>query len=180
MRKAVVFLCLSLIGVALLPLLTVRLVPSGTLPQITVSFSMPTYSSITIEKEVTARLEAAVERVRGISQVRSVTDNGHGCIYISVDRNADANAVRFEIAARIRQLWGHLPDGLSYPQITISNADNRASRPFLVFGIDAPVSTSEIQEYVENNILPALSRIKGVANVDVSGATSLMAVWSVT
>ncbi len=174
MRKVAVFVCLSLIGVALLPLLTVRLAPSGTLPQITVFYSMPSHSSITIEKEVTARLEAAIERVRGICQVRSVTDNGNGCIYISIDRNSDANAVRFEIATRVRQLWGYLPEGLSYPQITITNADNRASRPFLVYSIDAPVPTSEIEEYAENNILPALSRIKGVEKVDVSGATSLM------
>lgn len=174
MRRVVIFVCLSLIGVALLPLLTVRLVPSGTLPQITVSYSMPSHSSTIIEKEVTARLEAAIERVSGISQVKSVTDNGSGIIYISTDKNADADAVRFEIATRVRQLWGHLPKGLSYPQITISNADNRASRPFLVYSIDAPVPTSEIDEYAENNILPTLSRIKGVEKVDVSGATSLM------
>ena len=37
----VIFLCLSLTGIALLPLLPVKLSPSHTLPQLTVSFRMP-------------------------------------------------------------------------------------------------------------------------------------------
>ena len=37
----VTFVCLSLIGVVLVPLLPVKLAPSRTLPGLTVSFSMP-------------------------------------------------------------------------------------------------------------------------------------------
>ena len=41
----VTFVCLSLIGVVLVPLLPVKLAPSRTLPGLTVSFSMPGNSS---------------------------------------------------------------------------------------------------------------------------------------
>ena len=45
----VTFVCLSLIGVVLVPLLPVKLAPSRTLPGLTVSFSMPGNSSRVIE-----------------------------------------------------------------------------------------------------------------------------------
>lgn len=47
----VTFVCLSLIGVVLVPLLPVKLAPSRTLPGLTVSFSMPGNSSRVIEAE---------------------------------------------------------------------------------------------------------------------------------
>lgn len=174
MRNIIAFICLSLIGLALLPFVTVRLVPSGTLPEISISYSMPGHSSTVIEKEVTSRLEAAVERVRGVSGVRSLTDNGGGRISISIDKHADADAVRFEVSARIRQIWGQLPEEVSYPYISMSHADDEATSPFLVYSIDAPVSAIDIQEYAEDNILPKLSRIKGIDKTEISGATPVI------
>lgn len=51
----VTFVCLSLIGVVLVPLLPVKLAPSRSLPGLTVSFSMPGNSSRVIEAEVTSK-----------------------------------------------------------------------------------------------------------------------------
>ena len=61
----VAFVCLSLVGLALLPLLPVKWSPSRTLPVLTVSFSMPGNSSRVIEAEVTSRLVAMLTRVKG-------------------------------------------------------------------------------------------------------------------
>ena len=174
MRNIIAFICLSLIGLALLPLVTIRLVPSGTLPEVTISYSMPAHSSSVIEKEVTSRIEAAVERVRGVSKIKSVTDNGNGRVIVGIDRYVDANAVRFEVSTRIRQIWEQLPDGVSYPEISMAHADDEASRPFLVYSIDAPVSAISIQEYAEDHILPILSRVKGIEKVEISGATPII------
>ena len=50
----VTFVCLSLVGLALLPLLPVKLSPSHTLPRLTVSFSMPGNPAPVVESEVTS------------------------------------------------------------------------------------------------------------------------------
>ena len=64
----VLFLSLSLAGLALLPLLPVKLSPSRVLPQLTVSYSLPGYSSRTLEMEVTSRLEAMLVRIEGLEK----------------------------------------------------------------------------------------------------------------
>ena len=82
----VTFVCLSLIGVVLVPLLPVKLAPSRTLPGLTVSFSMPGNSSRVIEAEVTSKLEAMMARVKGIRKVNSTSDNGSGSISLELDK----------------------------------------------------------------------------------------------
>ena len=49
----VTFVCLSLVGLALVPLLPVKLSPSHDMPGLSVSFSMPGNSARVVEAEVT-------------------------------------------------------------------------------------------------------------------------------
>ena len=107
----VTFVCLSLIGVVLVPLLPVKLAPSHTLPGLTVSFSMPGNSSRVIEAEVTSKLEAMMARVKGIRKVNSTSDNGSGSISLELDKHANIDVTRFEVSTIIRQTWPQLPKG---------------------------------------------------------------------
>ena len=59
----VTFVCLSLVGLALAPLLPVKLSPSRDMPGLSVSFSMPGNSARVVETEVTSRLEGMLARV---------------------------------------------------------------------------------------------------------------------
>ncbi len=58
----VAFVCLALVGVALIPLLPVKLNPSRSLPGFTVGFSMPGTSSRVVEMEVTSKLEILIQQ----------------------------------------------------------------------------------------------------------------------
>ncbi len=59
----VTFVCLSLIGVVLVPLLPVKLAPSRTLPGSALFLSVcPAIPSRVIEAEVTSKLEAMMAR----------------------------------------------------------------------------------------------------------------------
>ena len=91
-------------------------------------------------------------RVQGVKEITSSSSNGRGDITIGLDRHADIEATRFEVSTIIRQAWSQLPEEVSYPQITTRQADNRASRPFLSYTLNAPASPYEIQSYAEENI----------------------------
>ena len=169
----VTFVCLSLVGLALVPLLPVKLSPSRTLPGLTVSFSMPGNSSRVIEAEVTSRLEAMLTRVKGVKNVLSTSDNGSGSITLEMDKHADMDATRFEVSTIVRQTWPQLPEGVSYPQIYASRSDEKANRPFMTYTLNAPSSPILIQRYAEENIKPVLGQLKGVYKVDLTGATPM-------
>lgn len=169
----VAFVCLSLIGLALLPLLPVKLSPSRNLPGLTVSFSMPGNSSRVIEAEVTSRLESMLTRVKGVKNVRSTSDNGSGSITLELDKHADIDATRFEVSTIVRQTWAQLPDGVSYPVIRTRRSDNNADRPFMTYTLNAPATPILIQRYAEEHIKPVLGQLKGIHKVDLSGATPM-------
>ena len=169
----ITFVCLSLVGVVLVPLLPVKLAPSQEMPGLSVSFSMPGHSARVVETEVTSRLEAMLSRVSGIKNITSTSDNGGGHIRIELDKHTDMDATRFEVSTLIRQLWSQLPDGVSYPAISTQRSDDKASRPFLTYTLNAPAAPIVIQKYGEERIKPLLSALNGVYKVELSGATPM-------
>ena len=169
----VIFVCLSLIGMALVTLLPVKLSPSRNLPAMTVTFSMPGHSSRIIEAEVTSKLEAMLTRVKGIQHVSSTSDNGQGCITLELDKHADMAATRFEVSTIIRQTWPQLPQGVSYPQLAMRRSDNNAARPFMAYTLNASTNPIDIQRYAEEHIKPLIGQLKGIYKVDLVGATPM-------
>ena len=169
----VAFVCLALVGVALIPLLPVKLNPSRSLPGFTVGFSMPGTSSRVVEMEVTSKLESMLARIRGVKRLNSTSGNGYGNITVELDKHADVEAVRFEASTIIRQTWPQLPEGVSYPTIHMKVPDENASRPFMSFTLNAPSTPILIQQYAEEHIKPRLANIPGIYKVELSGATPM-------
>lgn len=169
----VAFIAVALVGLALVPLLPVKLNPSRTLPGFTVQFSMPNTSSRVVEIEATSKLESMLARIKGIKNIYSTSGNGWGNITIELDKHADVDVVRFEASTIIRQTWSQLPDGISYPYIRMKLPDDKASRPFISFTLNAPASPAVIQRYAQEYIKPRLSGIKGIYKIDLSGATPM-------
>lgn len=164
------FIALALVGIALVPLLPVKLYPSRTLPSLTISFSMPDNSARVIESEVTSRLESMLARIQGVKQISSTSENGSGSITLGLDKHADVEATRFEVSTVVRQAWQQFPEGVTYPQIHARQSDDKASRPFLTYTLNAPSTPFEIQKYAEDNIKPVIGQIKGVYKVELFGA----------
>ncbi|WP_294616773.1 efflux RND transporter permease subunit [uncultured Bacteroides sp.] len=169
----VTFVCLALVGIALIPLLPVKLNPSRSLPGFTVGFNMPGTSSRVIEMEVTSKLEAMLARIRGVKRLNSKSGNGSGSITVELDKHADVDAVRFEASTVIRQTWPGLPEGVSYPTIRMKVPDKDAARPFMSFTLNAPATPILIQQYAEEHIKPQLAQIAGIYKVELSGATPM-------
>ena len=169
----VTFVCLALVGLALVPMLPVKLNPSRTLPGFTVRFSMPGTSSRVVEMEATSKLESMLARIKGVKAMYSTSGNGYGYITVDLDKHADVDAVRFEASTIIRQTWSQLPSGVSYPYIDMKVPDENASRPFLSFTLNAPSTPILIQQYAEEHIKPRLAQLQGIYKIDLSGATPM-------
>ena len=169
----VAFVAVSLVGLAVIPSLTVKLSPSRTLPSLTVSFSMPGNSARIVEMEVTSKLEAMLARIPGVRFIRSTSSNNAGSITLELDKHASMDMARFEASTIIRQTWPSLPPSTSYPTIYVNRPDEESARPFIVYNIDAMVSPNLIQEYVEKNIKPLLAQLPGIYKVEVYGATPM-------
>jgi len=170
----IIFICLLILGLVLIPQLSIKLNPSRKYPVVNVSFNMWGQSARVIEMEVTSKLEAMLSRIKGVQDINSYSSNGYGSITVRLSEHVDPDMARFEISTIIRQTWPSLPNGVSYPSIYMSGTTEEVNHPFLRYTINAPISPILIQEYVENNIKTKLSEIKGIDRVDVSGASRMI------
>ncbi len=169
-----IFTCLLIIGLFLTPLLPVKLNPSYQSPVVTVSFSMSGQSAQVVETEATSKLEGLLCRIKGIKQVTSHSSNGSGRISIYLSKHANPDMVRFEISTLIRQAWPSLPQGTSYPSISMAGSNDGTNYPFLRYTVNAPHSPSKIQEYINDNLKPVIAEVKGIDKVDVNGAGQMI------
>lgn len=173
MRTIIPFICLALLGIAVLPLLTVKLAPSRDLPSLTVAFSMSDNSARVVEMEATSKLEGMLSRVRGLRKIRSESSNGSGNITLELDRYTNVEMARFEVSTLIRQAWASLPESVSYPYIYTRRSDEKADAPFMTYLLNAPATPYYICKYAEERIQPELAQLEGVNKVTVSGATPM-------
>ena len=166
------FVCLSLIGIVLIPKLPMKLNPSTRLPQVHISFSMHGQSALVVEMEVTSKIEAMLSRMRGIRNISSHSDNGRGSITAKLSKHIDPDYARFEISTVIRQLWSSMPAGVSYPSLSMSGTadESEFSGPYLSYTVNAPYSPMDITEYIDVNLKPKLAEIPGIDRVEVRGA----------
>lgn len=167
------FIAMSLVGLCLVPWLSIKLVPSRTTAQLSVSFSMHGQSPRVIESNVTAQIEAMLCRISGITGIRSTTGNGSGRVTIYLDKKANMDAIRFEVSTAIRQLWPLLPEGVSYPKIEVGYSDSRATSPLITYILNGPGTPYGILQYADTHIRPQLTRLEGISTVSISGATAM-------
>lgn len=165
----VTFVCLSLVGIALVGRLSVKLFPTQALPSMSVSFSLPGHAARVVEAEVTSRLEGILSRIEGVKGISSTSSDGHGSIGISFDKHTDIAHARYEASTLIRQVWSELPAGTTYPQIHVGHTEEQAIGPFLTYTIHSQSSATEIEHYVDEHIRPQLASIKGISSIELSG-----------
>lgn len=166
----IVFVALAILGCVLLGRIPVTLVPSQTLPGLTVSFSMANASSRVVESEVTSKIESALARMKGVRRTSSRSENGRGIVSIEFDKGMDMQMARFEVSTLIRQLWPQLPEGVSYPQVSMSHTMRESSKPILTYALNANVPSSDILKYAEDSIKSRVGRIRGVDRIVLSGS----------
>lgn len=161
---------LMVVGISMIPLLNIRYTPSLKQQDLTLSFSWYGASARIIEQEVTSKIEGVLASVRGIKEMHSVTGKGSGYITLSIKKNENVDAVRFEIATLVKQLYPRLPEQVSYPNFS-TNTSGEEHQTLISYTLNAPISTSQIQKYAEEHIVPVISRLNGINSVNVYGAT---------
>lgn len=167
------FIVLSLVGISLVPRLSVNLNPSYELPSLRVQFRLPSSSPQVVEQRATAPLENAFSQLGELQEITSVSHYHRGQITLTFEKTADLDFKRFEVATLIRQVYPSLPPTLSYPTLTPASGSNDDQAPFLVYTVQAPLSAYRIKQATEERLTPYLASLDGIEAVDIYGAEAL-------
>ena len=165
-----IFAVLVTIGAALIPALNLQYMPRSKQQSLSIYYYWQNASARVMESEVTSRIEGYVSSVKDIETIASMSRKGSGSITMYLKKNADMDAVRFEVSSAIRSLYDKLPEGVTYPELSVS-ATGKDINPVIMFTINADLPTNRIEQYVNDHIIKDLAIIEGVHSVSLSGAT---------
>lgn len=162
-----IFAALSLIGVVVLPHLSIHYLPSEKQDEITVSCTWPGASARSVEKDVISHLEKMLATVEDVASISSVSYMGGGYVTLSLKKSADVDNMRLMVSSLVRSLYDYLPYGVSYPEISL-NVGGEKNEVVLVYNLLADLPPMEIREMALSEIYPALMDIDGIADVSLS------------
>ncbi|WP_317207904.1 efflux RND transporter permease subunit [Membranihabitans marinus] len=173
-QVVIITVFLAIAGFALIPKLNVQYLASGDKHSLRVQYSAYGYSSEVLEREVCVPIESAIATMRGISQIKSTTRQGYGYVDIELSRFVDLDFFRFELSAKLRQLYSRFPPEVSYPTVTTISGkrgqQEESDQPILVYTVSAPRSVDFIEKYANEVLAPALGSIEGISHVEIHGS----------
>lgn len=167
-----IFALLVLVGIAFAPRLSISLYPSHEGKSIYISYAYPSATAEAVEMEVTSRLEGLFSLVDGVQKVSSVSGDGWGRITLALSHDASPETVRFNVLSAIREVYPRLPNGAGYPRVSSRTSEEEKMVQLLTYTISSDLSAPALRELANELMVPPISQINGVAQVDVYGANS--------
>src|ERR1700752_4387160 len=161
------------VGLMLAGLVAYRSLPVAALPQvdfptINVSASYPGVDPATAATSLAAPLERRFADIAGVNEITSVSQLNGTRITLQFDLSRDINGAARDVQAAINAASSELPTGLpSPPSYRKANPNDR---PVLILALTADaVPLPQIYDQAEERLVPAISQVPGVSEVDVGG-----------
>lgn len=168
----VVFIALAMAGLAILPMLKLSLNPSQALPRINVSCQWVNTTPKAVEEQITTPLEGVLNTVTHVEKMTSRTNAQSATIQLTIDKNANLEKVRFEVATAIRRVYKKLPQGTSYPSISLNNPDEQKVRePVMVYTLQGRGESYRLKEYAVTELKERFHSLEGLHDIQVTGGT---------
>ena len=136
-------------------------------PVVSVTTSNPGATPENIETEITDRIEAAVNTVAGIDELRSTSTEGRSRVTISFDLSKNPDIAAQEVRAKVDPVIRDLPETADPPVVQKQDPD---SFPILMFSVSAPMPVVELTTFIEQNVQKRLESVNGVGEVLLFGA----------
>ncbi len=120
-----------------------------------------------VERMVTRPVEEAVASVQHLKRLYSNTREGEARVTLEYEPGTDMDFAALEVREKFSAVQGNLPKELERPVLANYKESDSA---ILVYSVSSSSLTpEEIRETIENKLKPRLSRINGVASIDIFG-----------
>ncbi len=140
--------------------------PSVDLPTVFVSTTLPGASPVEMESLVAQPLEANINTIEGINELRSICGVGRSFIIVRFNLGRDANSAVEDVRNRVSATLGELPPDIIAPQVSKFDVD---SAPVITLAMSGDRPVRELTELADKIVRVQLERAEGVGEVEVSG-----------
>lgn len=168
MTVLVAVILVIVLGVVSFMNMTPNLLPNMDFPYVIVMTTYPGASPELVETTVTRPLEQSLSILDGVKNIMSTSSDNYSMITIEYEDTTNMDSAMVDINSSINTIEGAWEDTVGTPIIMEINPD---MMPAAVVAVDVDgMKTSELSEYVDNELLNKLEGVDGIASVSAVGS----------
>jgi len=168
-RPSVLIVMLSLLllgGFYSYKLLNYELIPKFEVNVVTISTIYPGASPSEIESTVTKKIEDGVSALENIKKTQSYSYESLSVVVVQLTNDANVDNTLNEAQRKINAIRSNLPTDAKEPSLSKFSLSDL---PIVSIGVTSKLSSQELYDLVDKKIQPELSRVPGVAQVNIIG-----------
>ena len=154
------------LGIVSFSMLTIDLFPEVDIPVVGVTTIWPGANPKEIESQVTKEIEEAVATISGIKKIESYSLDSVSTVIVEFEFGTDVNFAHMDVKDKVAAIIAQLPDDVDPP---IAKKFDLGASPIVELMITGDRPLQELYELADRDIKEALSRIRGVASVNILG-----------
>ena len=163
-------LALAVLGITSYRQLRVDQFPDVEFPVVTVATRYPGASPETVEREVTKKIEEAINTVQGVKHIESTSQEGISSILVLFNLEVRAIEAAADIRGKLAGLRGELPRQIEEPIVQRLDA---GALPVISVSVNAPgLSPRAASDYAEKVVKRRLENVPGVGAVNLVGEST--------
>jgi HAE1 family hydrophobic/amphiphilic exporter-1 len=162
----VVFIAMTLFGVLSYFSLNYELLPKFSPGVISISTVYPGASPGEVENTVTKKIEDAVATMENIKKIDAASYESLSMITITLTNDADVDFSLNDAQRKINAILSDLPDDAKTPSLNKFSTDDL---PIMTLAATSEIDASSFYDLLDKRIQPVLSRVNGVAQVNLVG-----------
>ncbi|WP_028296870.1 efflux RND transporter permease subunit [Olivibacter sitiensis] len=164
----VVFSALTMLGIMSYLSLNYEMLPKFTPGVVSISTVYPGASPNEVENTVTKKIEDAVSSMENVKKLEATSYESLSLVTVTLNSGADPDYALNDAQRKINAILSDLPDDVETPSLAKFSLDDL---PIITMSATGNMSDVEFFDLIDKRIQPVLSRVNGVAQVNLIGGS---------
>lgn len=174
----VIAILIMLVGVIAVKTLPIEQYPQIAPPTVSISATYPGADAETVENSVTQVIEQQMKGLDGLSYMSSSSSaTGSAQITLTFDNSVDPDTAQVQVQNKLQAATSALPEVVQQQGITVNKSGSSFLMVAAFISEDGSMNQGDIADYLNSNIVDAISRVDGVGSVRVFGSSYAMRIW---
>lgn len=162
-----IMLGLMVLGIFSFRRLAIDQYPDISIPIVSIQTTYPGAAPETVEREVTKRIEEAVNPTQGVDRITSTTLEGVSAITVEFKLGTDVDAATADVRSKIEQIRRNLPDGIDPPVV---QQFDPSEQPIISLALSSErLPIGQLTLLADGEIRRAFESVDGVGRYQITG-----------
>ncbi|EOR93463.1 Acriflavin resistance protein [Arcticibacter svalbardensis MN12-7] len=162
----VLFTVLTILGYISYRSLSYELLPKFSPSVVSVTTIYPGASPSEVENTVTKKIEDAVSSMENIKKLNATSYESLSSVVITLNSGTDVDLALNDAQRKVNAILSQLPDDVDAPSLNKFSLDDL---PVITMSSTSNMDDAAFYDLMDNRIVPAISRVDGVAQVNIIG-----------